>query len=51
LRARGRPTGDNDLWIAATALAAEAILVTENPRDFSSIPRLRLGAQARPASA
>jgi predicted nucleic acid-binding protein len=41
-RRRGLPTGENDLWIAATALAADEILVTRNPRHFQAVrgPRI-----------
>jgi tRNA(fMet)-specific endonuclease VapC len=37
LRKRGEPTGENDLWIAATALVAEQPLVTANAKDFQKI--------------
>ncbi len=36
LWSRGRPQGDNDLWIAATALAHDMILVT-NDASFRNI--------------
>ncbi len=42
LKADGRPIGANDLWIAAQALAEQAILVTANTRKFSRVPDLRL---------
>jgi predicted nucleic acid-binding protein len=42
LRERGIPTGENDLWIAATALATDQTLVTNNTKNFSNIPQLRL---------
>lgn len=42
LRKRGIPTGENDLWIAATALVADQPLVTENTKDFRKIRGLRL---------
>ena len=38
----GQPIGANDLWIAAQALAEQAILVTGNSREFSRVPGLRL---------
>lgn len=37
LRKRGEPTGENDLWIAATALVADLPLVTANAKDFQKI--------------
>jgi predicted nucleic acid-binding protein len=40
-RQQGRPLGDNDLWIAATALALDATLVTRD-RDFSGIEGLQM---------
>ena len=42
LRAGGTPLGDNDLWIASTALEMDAQLVTRNRRHFDRIPGLRL---------
>lgn len=42
LRRRGLPTGENDLWIAATAIAADETLVTRNTKHFQSIKGLRL---------
>jgi len=41
LQAKGTPIGPNDLFIAATALAREATLVTRNFREFSRVPGLR----------
>ena len=38
----GRPIGNNDLWIAAHALAAGLTLVTNNTREFERIPNLKL---------
>ena len=38
----GRPIGQNDLWIAAHALAEDLILVTNNTREFSRVPDLRI---------
>ncbi len=32
--------GRNDMWIAAHALALDLILVTNNTREFSRVPRL-----------
>ncbi len=42
LRAQGQLIGDMDLLIAATALAANLILVTRNRRHFKRIPGLSL---------
>ena len=40
LETKGTPIGGNDLWIAAHALALEAVLVTDNVREFSRVPSL-----------
>jgi len=37
---QGLPIGANDTWIAAHALALEAVLVTDNVREFSRVPSL-----------
>ncbi len=42
LRKRGELTGDNDLWIAATALVASQPLVTANAKDFLKIHGLEV---------
>jgi len=46
LRARleevGRPIGPHDILIAATALAAQAVPVTRNARQFSRVPGLKV---------
>ena len=42
LRRRGTPIGPNDLWIAAHALAAGAILVTNNTGEFSRVADLTI---------
>jgi tRNA(fMet)-specific endonuclease VapC len=42
LAAAGTPIGNNDLWIAAHVLASNMILVTNNEREFSRVPLLRL---------
>ena len=34
---KGKPIGENDSWIAATAITTEATLVTKN-RDFGKLP-------------
>ena len=38
----GRLIGHNDLWIAAHALAEDLVLVTNNTREFSRVPDLRI---------
>jgi tRNA(fMet)-specific endonuclease VapC len=40
LERRGTPIGPNDLFIAAHARALDAVLVTDNEREFSRVPRL-----------
>ncbi|MCA1777964.1 MAG: type II toxin-antitoxin system VapC family toxin [Xanthomonadaceae bacterium] len=40
LSARGTPIGPNDTLIAAIALAADAVLVTRNQREFQRIDNL-----------
>ena len=42
LRDQGIFTGENDLWIAATALATGQVLITNNTKNFSKIPRLKI---------
>ncbi|OGT46648.1 MAG: plasmid maintenance protein [Gammaproteobacteria bacterium RIFCSPHIGHO2_12_FULL_41_20] len=42
LEKKGKPIGNNDLWIAAHALALEVVLVTNNSKEFSRIPGLKL---------
>jgi len=42
LERKGQIIGANDLWIAAHALAAGLILVTNNTREFSRVPGLKL---------
>ena len=42
LERQGTPIGGNDLWIAAQALQAGAILVTDNLREFQRVPGLAL---------
>lgn len=42
LEKAGTPIGQNDLFIAAHALALDASLVTGNEREFSRIPKLRV---------
>ncbi len=42
LERRGTTIGENDLWIAATALAHDATLVTNNTAEFSRVPELKI---------
>jgi tRNA(fMet)-specific endonuclease VapC len=42
LRRIGRPAGDMDVLIAATALAHGHCLVTRNPAHFAHIPHLKI---------
>jgi len=42
LRKRGAMTGENDLWIAATALEAGGVLVTRNVKHFHEIRGLKV---------
>ena len=42
LRPTGRHIGDNDLWIAATALAFSLPLVSRNTRHFDRVAGLQL---------
>lgn len=42
LENRGRPIGGNDLIIAAQALALEAVLVTDNMKEFEQVPGLKV---------
>ncbi|WP_244598768.1 type II toxin-antitoxin system VapC family toxin [Rhizobium tubonense] len=39
---QGKNIGQNDLWIAAHALALDAVLVTDNEREFSRVPGLKV---------
>jgi tRNA(fMet)-specific endonuclease VapC len=38
----GQPIGPQDLWIAAHALAAGLVVVTQNTREFARVPGLRV---------
>jgi tRNA(fMet)-specific endonuclease VapC len=38
----GKNIGPNDLWIAAHALALDAVLVTANESEFSRVPGLKI---------
>src|ERR1700680_3230792 len=42
LEGRGPQIGNNDLWIAAHALAANLILVTNNEREFARVKGLKV---------
>jgi tRNA(fMet)-specific endonuclease VapC len=42
LEAKGAMIGNNDLWIAAHALAADLTLVSNNLREFRRVSGLRL---------
>lgn len=43
LEKKGLPIGGNDLWIAAHALSLDGVvLVTNNVKEFSRIPHLKL---------
>jgi len=42
LELKGEMIGNNDLWIAAHALAADLILVTTNQREFRRVRRLKV---------
>ena len=42
LQSSGTPIGNNDLWIAAHALAKKLILVTNNLAEFKRVPGLRV---------
>lgn len=38
----GTPIGNNDLWIAAHAVALGVTLVSNNTREFERVPKLKL---------
>jgi tRNA(fMet)-specific endonuclease VapC len=42
LERRGETIGNNDLWIAAHARAADLVLVTNNEREFRCVPGLKI---------
>jgi tRNA(fMet)-specific endonuclease VapC len=42
LRRRGRMIGNNDLFIAAHALTEDAVLVSNNQKEFQRVPGLRV---------
>lgn len=49
LAAKGEIIGTNELWIAAHALAAGLILVTNNEREFRRVPGLAIANWAAPS--
>ncbi len=49
LEKRGKPIGNNDLWIAAHARAAGLILITNNESEFKRVPRLKVQNWVKPA--
>jgi len=42
LASKGKPIGNNELWIAAHAKAAGLMLVTNNEREFKRVPGLKI---------
>ncbi|MFZ2855774.1 MAG: type II toxin-antitoxin system VapC family toxin [Rhodocyclaceae bacterium] len=48
LERSGKPIGNNDLWIAAHALALGVVLVTNNSREFERVPGLKVENWADP---
>jgi len=42
LESKGRPMGNNDLWIAAHAKAEGLTIVTNNEREFQRVPGLKV---------
>ncbi len=42
LEKQGTPIGNNDLWIAAHALALGVVLVTNNVKEFRRVPHLKV---------
>lgn len=42
LESAGRPIGASDMWIAAHSLSHDLILVTDNEREFSRVPGLKI---------
>jgi tRNA(fMet)-specific endonuclease VapC len=47
LEKRGRSIGNNDLWIAAHAMANGLTLVTNNEKEFRRVPGLKIENWAR----
>jgi tRNA(fMet)-specific endonuclease VapC len=50
LERQGRVIGSNDLWIAAHAIAAGLVLVTNNEREFRRVPGLNVENWAEPST-
>ena len=42
LESKGKPIGNNDLWIAAHAKAAGLTIVTNSEREFQRVPGLKV---------
>ena len=42
LESKGKPIGNNDLWIAAHAKAVSLTIVTNNEREFKRVPGLKV---------
>jgi tRNA(fMet)-specific endonuclease VapC len=42
LASKGKPIGNNDLWIAAHAKTAALIIVTNNEREYKRVPGLKV---------
>ena len=42
LESKGKPIGNNDMWIAAHAIAATLTIVTNNEREFQRVPGLKV---------
>lgn len=42
LAKKGTPIGNNDLWIASHAADMDLILVTNNEKEFSRVPKLKI---------
>ncbi|MCP4473448.1 MAG: type II toxin-antitoxin system VapC family toxin [Gammaproteobacteria bacterium] len=42
LEKKGKPIGNNDLWIAAHAMSMNLTVVTNNCKEFSRVAKLRL---------
>jgi len=42
LREQGKPIGNNDLFIASHAQSMDAVLVTNNVREFARVPDLKV---------
>ena len=48
LESQGTPIGERDLLIAATALASDLAVVTNNVREFERVPGLEVEDWSRP---